>query len=111
MLLGYKGACYTRLKQPTIAQAALHEDLASIDPARRIHHAIVLVDLARTYIQQGEIPEACRLAKEGLLIVVQLKSARVLQRLLDLRHELDPWKHTEDVKSLDGQLITLPHLT
>lgn len=111
MLLGYKGACYTRLKNPVIAQAALQEDLASINPARRIHHAIVLADLARTYIQQGEIPEACRLAKEGLLIVIQLKSARVLQRILDLRRDLEPWKHTEDVKSLDGQLLTLPHLT
>ena len=67
LLLGWKGACYTLLKQPQAAQEALKEDLAIVDPARSIHNAIVLVDLARTYMQQGEIEEACRYALEALV--------------------------------------------
>lgn len=51
MLLGYKGACYTHLNMPKQAQEALQEDRASMDPTRSIHNAIVLVDLARTYVQ------------------------------------------------------------
>jgi transcriptional regulator with XRE-family HTH domain len=110
LLLGYKGACYTRLKQPEAAQAALTEDIASIDPSRSIHNAIVLVDLARTYIQQGEIEEACRLATQALMIMVQLQSARVFQRLLDLRSELETWKNTEYVSDLDQRMAMLPHI-
>jgi hypothetical protein len=55
---GFKGECYTRLNQPEAARAALKEDLASVDPARSIYNPIVLVDLARTYTQQGEIETA-----------------------------------------------------
>jgi len=43
------------LYSPEAARAALKEDLAPVDPARSIHNPIVLVDLARTYTQQGEI--------------------------------------------------------
>ncbi len=108
---GFKGACYTRLKQPEAARTALKEDLASVDPARSIHNTIVLVDLARTYIQQGEIEEACRHAQEALPIMVQLRSARVFQRLLDFRRVLEAWKETESVKNLDQQMAMLPDNT
>jgi hypothetical protein len=85
--------------------------IASMDPARSIHNAIVLVDLARTYAQQGEIEEAYERTNEVLLIMIQLKSARVFQRMLDLRRALEPWKHTSYVKNLDEQIATLPYIT
>ncbi|MGI9059532.1 MAG: helix-turn-helix domain-containing protein [Ktedonobacteraceae bacterium] len=109
-LLGYKGACYTRLRQPEAAQEALQEDLATMNPARTIHKTITLVDLARTYIQQGEIEEACTYVHEALDIMIHLKSARVFQRILDFRHELENWKDTEHVKNLDQQITTLSHI-
>ena len=111
LLLGYKGACYMRLRQTADAQAVLQEEIVSMNPARSIHNAIVRFDLARTYIQQGEIEEACKHADEVLLIMVQLKSARVFQRMLDLRRELEPWKQTEYVQNLDKQIATLPYIT
>lgn len=111
MLLGYKGACYTHLNMPAEAQTALHEDMSSIDPTRNIHNAIVLIDLARTYIQQGEIGEACKYAQKALSIMIQLKSARVFQRILDFRKELEVWKDTEEVRALDTQIIMVPYLT
>jgi hypothetical protein len=92
--------------QPEAAQAALKEDLATMDPARSIHNAIVLIDLARTYIQQGEIGEACRRAHEALDIMMHLKSARVFQRMLDFPGKLEAWKDTEYVKNLDTRLAT-----
>ncbi len=110
LLRGYKGACFTYLNQPAIAQAALQEEIALMDPSGGIHNAIILVDLARTYIQQEEIEEACRRANEALHIMVQLQSTRVYQRLLDLRRELEGWKNTEHVKNLDQQLAILPHI-
>ena len=109
-LLGYKGTCYTRLGQPEAAQEALKEDLATMNPARTIHKTIVLVDLARTFIQQGEIEEACRYVHEALDIMIHLKSSRVFQRILDFRRELKGWKDTEHVKNLDQQITTLSHI-
>jgi hypothetical protein len=90
--------CYTRLNHPEAAQAVLREDMVSMDPARSIHNAIVLVDLARTYIQQGEIEETCKYAGEALGIMVQLRSARVTA---------DPLCHSDDqlVLSLDVYTI------
>ncbi len=111
MLLGYKGACYTRLKKPSQAQAALKEDLTSMDPARAIHNGIVLVDLARAYVQQGEIEEAHRYANDALSVMVQLRSGRVFQRILNLRQELEPWKDTAYVQNLDEQISPLPYTT
>ncbi|MHB8598867.1 MAG: helix-turn-helix domain-containing protein [Ktedonobacteraceae bacterium] len=110
LLQGYKGACYTYLKQPAAAQTALKEEIALLDPSRSIHNAIVLIDLAKTYIQQEEIEEACRHATEALQIMVQLQSTRVFQRLLDLRRELEGWNNTEHVKNLDQQMAMLPHI-
>ena len=108
---GFKGAFYTHLKQPEAARAELKEDPASVDSVRSIHISIVLVDPATTYTQQGEVEEACRHAQEALPIMVQLRSARVFQRLLDFRRELEAWKETESVKNLDQQMATLPDIT
>ncbi|MBO0793837.1 MAG: helix-turn-helix transcriptional regulator [Ktedonobacteraceae bacterium] len=110
MLLGFKGACYTRLNLPSYAQAALEEDLAIMNPARTNHRAIVLVDLAKSFVQQGQIEEACKCAEEVLSLMVQLQSARVFQRLLGLRHQLEPFRDVECVKRLDRQLITVPYI-
>ena len=87
----------------------LKEEIALLDPSRNIHNAIVLTDLAKTYIQQEEIEEACSYATEALQIMVQLQSTRVFQRLLDLRHELEDWQNTDHVKNLDQQMAMLSH--
>ncbi len=110
LLLGYKGACYTRLKLPAKAQEVLKEDIITADPARGIHNAIVLVDLAKTYLQMEEIEEACELVSKAIPIMVQLRSARVFQRILDLRQDLELWKNTEYVRNLDKQIATLPFI-
>ena len=62
-------------------------------------------------MQQEEIEEACNYAHEALDIMAQLKSARVFQRILDFRGELETWRDTEYVKNLDKQLTTLPPIT
>lgn len=111
-LLGYKGICSIRLQEPQTAQAILTDALLSMEPHRIRHKSIVLIDLATTYIQRGEIEEACRYASQALILITHTKSARVLQRILIFRRQLEPWKTVIVVKHLDEQIAAvLPFVT
>jgi DNA-binding XRE family transcriptional regulator len=105
-LLGYQGICAIRLKQPQNAQEALHESMRIMDPQRIRHKAIVLIDLATTYLLQNEIEEACHNASQALMLITEIKSSRVFQRMLSLRTQMEPWETTKAVKHLDEQIAT-----
>ena len=106
-LLSYKGTCSIRLKQPESAQDSLRTHLTLIDLMHLHHKSITLVDLGMTYVQQADIREAYQCASQALSLIKQTGSRRVLQRVLHLRHELNPWKHAMAVKQLDEQLASL----
>lgn len=106
-LLGYKGVCALRLKQPQRAQDVLNESLTIIEPHRVRHKAIVLIDLATAHVLQREVDEACHYASRALILVAELKSSRVFQRILNLRRQMEPWKTTKVVKLLDEQIAVI----
>ncbi len=106
-LLGYKGICAIRLKQPLNAQEALNESLRIMEPHRLRHKAIVLIDLATTFLLQNEIEEACHNASQALMLIAEIKSSRVFQRLLAFRAELEPWNNIKAVKRLDEQIASI----
>jgi len=106
-LLGYKGICAIRLEEPDAAQDVLMDALTSMEPHRIRHKSIVLIDLATTYIQQGEIEEACRYASQALILITHTQSTRVFQRILTFRRQLEPWKMVIAVKHLDEQIATV----
>ncbi|GLV59811.1 hypothetical protein KDH_66350 [Dictyobacter sp. S3.2.2.5] len=103
-LLGYKGACYVRLQQPRKAQRFLQERLASMDETRIHKKSITLVDLATTFVQMDEVEAACKHAEQALTILEQTRSARVFQRVLAYRHQLERRKDTTQVKNLDVRI-------
>lgn len=110
-LLGYKGACSLKLHMTSKAQEFLEARLASIEEGRSHKKSIVLVDLATVYAQRGEIEEACKYTRQALDIITQTKSARVFQRVLNHRVQLDPWRKIPDVKNLDASIENvLPHI-
>jgi tetratricopeptide (TPR) repeat protein/transcriptional regulator with XRE-family HTH domain len=106
-LAGYKGVCYVRLKQPQEARAVLNDALTLIHPLPMRRRSTILTDLAATYIQQGEIEEACKLLNQALAITAQTKSVTVLYRICKLRQDLEPWRETSDVKGVDKHIATL----
>ncbi len=65
------------------------------------------IDLAATYIPQGNIELACNHALAATTIVAQIKAQTVLERLLTLRKELEPWKDTLSVKTVDETMAPL----
>lgn len=112
-LLGYKGICHVLLKQPLIAQGFLNQRLALTRPERIHKKSITLADLAMTYVQSGEVEEACKYAAQAILLVARTKSASVFRRVLKVRHALKAWCQTPYVKRLDEQIMviqsSLPH--
>lgn len=109
-LLGYMGACYLRLRQPQKAQSLLHTYLASMHYASSHKQSVTLVDLAKTYALQGELEAMARYAGSAFCILEQTQSARVFERLMDLRRTVERWKDTTYVKQFDQQLATLVHI-
>ncbi|WP_338248065.1 hypothetical protein [Dictyobacter halimunensis] len=103
-LLGYKGACFVRLQQPRKAQRFLNERLASMDETRIHKKSITLVDLATTFVQMDEVEAACKHVEQALAILEQTRSARVFQRVLAHRHQLERRKNTTHVKNLDARI-------
>jgi transcriptional regulator with XRE-family HTH domain/tetratricopeptide (TPR) repeat protein len=106
-LLGYKGICHVRLQNALVAQMLLKARLSSMDGTHIHKKSIALVDLATTYVQLGEIEEACTYVAQALNLLEQTRSARVFQRVLDFRSRLDRWSTTLSVKSLDALIVTV----
>ena len=105
-LAGYKGVCFVHLHKTEAALATLNEALRLAHPLAIRRQSTLLTDIAMAHVQRGEIEEACKLANQALAITSQTNSISVLQRIRNLRHELELWKHTQCVKDLDEQLAT-----
>ncbi|MBV9691320.1 MAG: hypothetical protein JO202_16590 [Ktedonobacteraceae bacterium] len=67
--------------------------------------AIILTELAEAYVQQGEIEEACKQARQALEVTLQTKSLHSLQRIETLRPQLERWASTSYVQDLDDVLL------
>ncbi len=115
-LAGYQGICFRRLYDPedarthaflNEAQRVLTDALTLLDPARIQRRPALLIDIASTYAQQGNVEGACEHATQALSIMAQTKSQAVAKRLLTLRHELEQWNDTHYVNNLDQQMISL----
>src|SRR5260221_449196 len=115
-LAGYQGICFRRLYHPDDAQthlflkkaeAALADALRLLEPARIQRRPTLLIDMASTYAQQGDVDGAYEHAMQSLSLVAQTKSQAVAKRLLSLRQEFEPWKDTHAIKNLDQQMAQL----
>lgn len=111
-LAGYKGVCLLRLSHPenaekgsllTNAQRTLNQALTETEPVLFRLRPTLLSDLAGVYMRQGEISEACTYAFQALTID-PVKSQMIVQRVVKVRRELEPWKHMQDVKDLDEKM-------
>lgn len=101
------GACYLRLRQPQKAQPILQTYLASASYTSLHKQSITLVDLAKTYALQGNLEEMYKYADQAMYMLEQTRSTRVLQRMFNLRQELNKWQDTIYVKQLDQHLTAI----
>jgi len=105
-LSGYEGACFVRLRQPERALPALQQALALLDPQAIRRQSTLFTDIGIAYAQQGNVQVACQFAIQALAITTQTKSLSVLERVRQVRKELEAWKDSQEVKDLERQLET-----
>ena len=103
-LAGYEGACFVRLRQPDRALPILQQALALLDPQAIRRQSTLFTDMGIAHAQQGNVQHACQYAIQALAITAQTKSLSVLERVRQVRTELEPWKDTEEVKDLERHL-------
>jgi len=109
--LGYKGTCHLRLEKSSDALTALKESTSLIDASSVRQRSIIIVDSAEAYRQMGEIEEASKHAIQALELTDLTKSDLVLQRLLKVRADMQPWETTKYVKDFDAQMALRASLT
>lgn len=105
-LNAYKGACFIRLGQSRKAIQALSEALALASSHSLRPRAIMLTDLAKAYVEYGEIEMGCQTAVDALQLAHQTKSPMVYGRIQDVRRQLQPYESHLAVKVFDEQLLT-----
>jgi len=106
-LHGFRGFCSLRLRRPQDAEAELNQALATLNPVAVKEQACFLADRAAVRVQQREIDEACRMLGQPIAILAETPYATGLQRLRDVRVQLEPWEDTPAVQHLDEQLTEL----
>lgn len=82
----------------------LCEALVLRNPADVKGRTLVRLDLALTYVQEGDATQACRILHEALAVPRDSLVEPALRQVHVVRRELEPWSGTPAVKALDEQL-------
>lgn len=107
-----EGACYLDLRMPTEASAALTRalDLLAQKAPHRIRDRVhYLVRLARAYLLQAEVEQACGVAMEAVALSEAIGSARVVERLREFHltlQQFPPSKAIHDFRGLYTGIMT-----
>jgi transcriptional regulator with XRE-family HTH domain len=113
----YRGTVATILKLPKLALPALEEGMDGLAPAPSDRsakrsaeagdklRALVLCDLAESYVCVEEIEEVCRLLAEAFAIGLRMGCDRVLKRVGDIRAQLAPQKDVRAVRQLEQGMM------
>jgi tetratricopeptide (TPR) repeat protein len=107
VLLAHEGIAYVVLGKHDVARSFLERSLAKLDSTWVRDRAFHLAWLAASLLQAGEIPEACRIARQVADLLEQASSRRTTALLRRLHGELRPWWRRRDVQELGDRLLTL----
>ena len=95
-----------RINRRSDSRIYLNEALRLLNPSAIRRQSTLFTDLAKTYIQQKEIEEACKLAGQTLMLTTQTHSLSVLQRIHGICDKLEQWQEAQCVKELYSQFST-----
>ncbi len=103
----YAGTAFVRLRQPDVAQDYAHHALALYGSTPHyMDPALVRLDLARSYVQQGEIDQACKLGGQVLAGAPGRRPGPIDRRARDLWRALQPYADSPIVRDFSDQLRT-----
>jgi tetratricopeptide (TPR) repeat protein len=96
-----QGACYLDLGMSAEAKNALSQAidlLQTHDPNRVRDHVHYLSRMARCYLLDGEVEQACQTGRNALALGQAIGSTRIFERLKELDSALDPYGHIQCVQ-------------
>jgi hypothetical protein len=99
-----KGRCYVLLHQPEAAQPLLQEALSLRDRSHVRGRAVMLFDLATTYVHQRDLDMAAQIAGEAITLSAEHRITSVTECTRRFQAELRPWSTHPVIKDLDDQL-------
>jgi tetratricopeptide (TPR) repeat protein len=103
----YAGTAFVRLRQPEVAQDYAHQALALYGSTPHyMDPALVRLDMARSYRQQGEIEQACNLGSQVLTGTPGRRPGPIDRRARELGRELKPYADSPIARDFLDQLRT-----
>jgi tetratricopeptide (TPR) repeat protein len=102
-LTAVRGDCLLRLDRPGEAERAFRQALAESSHKGGRFEVELLTGLATATARQGRVEEACSLGMQSLDLAAA-GSELGLNRVRQLRRELDRWHDSDEVAALDGRL-------
>lgn len=106
-LTGFKGVCLIQLGRHQEAQLTLKGALQRLEVGLDRQRANILTDLAIAYVRDREIEEGCRVGLQAVEVAGSTRAAVGLQRIWQLRQQLQPWHDHQAVRQLDDRLLSL----
>jgi transcriptional regulator with XRE-family HTH domain len=103
-LAGEQAFCRVKLGEGAAAESELRSVLDALPPTQVKTRPRLLAALGLALVQQGEIPEACRLGSEALTLAHRQQVAPNVQSVWTLRAEMAPWQNHPAIRELDEQL-------
>lgn len=104
-LLRWRGQCLVELGRVDEAEDVLRASLTRIDSSFVRARSGVLLDLASALAQRSEVEEACRTAKEALVLARDTQSKRYERQVVIFRAQLESWADLSCVVDLDEALL------
>ncbi|MGH3978925.1 MAG: hypothetical protein ACRDRZ_07980 [Pseudonocardiaceae bacterium] len=101
---GAMSDCALRLGEPDRALDTVSKSLAIRDPADVHDYAFEKLFQAGAFVQKSEVAEATRVMGEVVALTATYTSARIDQRIAELRAGLSPWQRSKPVRELDEVL-------
>ena len=103
----FRGACHLYLADPKGAQVVLGQTAQSLGAGWEKNKAVVLGDLAKAFIYQGDPEQAAAVLHQSIDLVERTRSAAGLRRVFKAGWQLRPRRHEPFVQDVQDRLLAL----
>jgi hypothetical protein len=100
----YEGEALVKAGHASPALRSLKQASAQTNPALKKYHAYIAVDTAWGLVQTRELDESCVHLAKAFDLASSLKHRDGLQRVLNVRRQMEQWNDSPAVKELDARL-------
>lgn len=104
LVASHQSDCLLRHGKPAQAAAVAEKALHLFDTSLVGDLAFCTLRLGTARLLCGDIDEAARAVADAALLAAQSPSTRLTQEIHTTRARMNPWQHTQAIKTLDQQL-------